>query len=112
MGQHRSYFYKKEEGATHAQIIGREYYIDMLVELFKGAPEWCIEERNFPKERTGQDDIFDKIEYYETSPVVQIKTSQSMRHYTHSDRTPIYEIPYWGDGKKFRKTYYDIGRRH
>ncbi len=78
---------------------------------------WSIEERNFPKERTQkkQEDVFAKneIEFYETiNPVVQIKTSQSMRNYTKSDRVPKQELPYWGDGKNFRKKYYDIGYIH
>jgi len=113
MGQHRTYFYKKEEGATHAQIVGREFYLDRLNELFYNAPLWSVEERNFPKERWRKEDVFDEIEYWETeNPVVQIKTSQSMRHYTCSDRIERNIIPYWGDGKEFRRTYYDIGRRH
>ena len=117
MGQHRTYFYKKEEGATHAQIIGREFYLKTLERLFAGAPEWSIEERNFPKERTHQkqEDVFTKneIEFYETTnPVVQIKTSQSMRNYTNSDRVARNELPYWGDGREFRKKYYDIGYIH
>lgn len=117
MPQHRAYFWKKEEGATHAQIVGREFYLNTLNKLFEGAPEWSVEERNFPKERTHQkqEDVFSKneIAYYETEyPVVQIKTSQSMRHYTHSDRIARHELPYWGPGSDFRKKYYDIGYRH
>lgn len=117
MGQHRNYFYKKEEGATHAQIVGREFYLKTLDKLFEGAPKWSIEEKNFPKERAHkkQEDVFakDEIEYYETeNPVVQIKTSHSMRHYTNSDRIPRFELPYWGKGTDFRKKYYDIGYRH
>ncbi len=109
MPQHRKFFYHKSEGATHAQIVGREFYIKVLNSLFKDAPEWSEEERNFPKERNGQNDVFGKINYWSTdNPVVQIKTSQSMRHHTHSDRTPIYEIPYWGKGSDFRKKYYNI----
>jgi len=112
MGQHRTYFYKKEGGATHAQVIGREFYLKRLNKLFKYAPEWSIEERNFPRERHHKVDVFDKIKHYKTkNPVVQIKTSQSMRHYTHSDRIPVHELPYWGDGKLFRQKYYDIKRR-
>lgn len=108
MGNKRSYFFHKSEGATHAQVIGRQFYIDRLKELFKDAPEWSMEERNFPKERFKKEDVFDKIEYYKTeNPVVQIKTSQSMRHHTHSDRTPIYDLPYWGNGVNFRKKYYE-----
>lgn len=107
MGQWRKYFYKKEGGATHAQIVGREFYLARLNELFKDAPEWSVEEKNFPRERWHKVDVFDKIVYFETkNPVVQIKTDRSMRHYTYSDRTPIYEIPYWGRGDIFRIKYY------
>lgn len=106
MGDRRNYFYRKTEGATHAQVVGREFYIKTLKKLFEGAPQWSGEEKNFPKERNGNDDVFDEIEYYETeNPVVQIKTGDSMRHYTHSDRTPIYEIKYWGLGRKLRPKY-------
>jgi len=115
MGQHRVYFYKKEEGATHAQVVSTKFYLDTLNELFMGEPEWSIGQKNFPKEKFHQkrEDVFTKIEYYETkNPVVQIKTSQSMRNYTNSDRIPRYKIPYWGDGKAFRKKYYDIGIIH
>lgn len=115
MPQHRTFFWRKEEGATHSQIVGRQFYIDRLEFLFEGAPEWSVEEKNFPKERRKQEDIFrpHMIEYYETeNPVVQIKTSQSMRHYTNSDRKDRHVIPYWGLGYEFRKTWYDVGYRH
>lgn len=117
MPQHRAYFWKKEEGATHAQIVDRELYLKTLDRLFEGAPQWSIGEKNFPKERTHQkqEDVFakDEIEFYETqNPVIQIKTSQSMRNYTNSDRIPRHELPYWGNGRDFRKKYYDIGYRH
>jgi len=106
MGDHRRYYFKKEEGATHAQIVGREFYIKRLKELFEGAPQWSIEEMNFPKERWRKADIFDEIIHYKTeNPVVQIKTHRGMRYYTHSDRTPIYKIPYWGEGSELRKAY-------
>lgn len=107
MGLRRDYFFRKKEGALHAQVIGREYYIKRLKELFEGAPEWSIEEKNFPKERGKR--LFDSFEYYQTeNPIVQIKTSQGMRYYTHSERIPIYELPYWGSGKLFRQKYYEI----
>jgi hypothetical protein len=78
----------------------------MLNFLLEGAPKWSVEEKNFPKERNKQNDVFDKIEYWRgENPVVQIKTSLGMRHYTHSQRIPIYNLPYWGDSRKFRKTY-------
>ncbi|TAJ98753.1 MAG: hypothetical protein EPO36_14260, partial [Chloroflexota bacterium] len=37
MPQHRAFFWRKEEGATHAQIIGREFYLKVLDKLFEGA---------------------------------------------------------------------------
>jgi len=102
----RDYYFKKSEGATHAQIVGREYYIEKLKELFKDAPQWSIEEKNFPKERHRKEDIFDKIEYWETeNPVVQIKTGDSLRYYTHSERIPINSLKYWGNGKTLRQYY-------
>jgi len=102
----RDYFFYKEEGATHAQIVGREYYLDVLELLFYLAPEWSTEEKNFPKERWGKEDVFKEIKYYRTeNPVFQIKTHKGMRYYTHSDRTPIPEIKYWGSGKPLRNYY-------
>lgn len=106
MPDKRDFFFKKNEGATHAQIVGRLYYLETLEKLFKGAPQWSVEEKNFPKERLKQEDVFTNIKYFTTAnPVFQIKTHKGMRYYTHSDRTPIPEIEYWGNGKKVRKYY-------
>lgn len=107
MPQHRSFFFRKFGGATHSQVVGTEYYKKVLADLFKDAPEWSTQERNFPKERTRKDDVFDEYVIYKSRyPVVQIKTHRSMRHYTESERTPIYKLPFWGEGTDFRKRYY------
>ena len=106
MGDHRSYYWRKLEGATHAQVIYRKFYLDRLNKLFEGAPKWSTEEFNFPKERHKQADVFDESEirrYFLPYPVVQIKTHNGMRYHTHSERINIYDIPYWGNGKKLRK---------
>jgi hypothetical protein len=106
MADRKDHFYYKSEGATHAQIVGREFYLETLEKLFKGAPKWSTEEKNFPKERNGKDDVFDKIFYWKSeNPVFQIKTHRGMRYHTHSDRTPIYELPFWGKGSDIRKHY-------
>jgi hypothetical protein len=106
MPDQRAFFFYKEEGATHAQIIGREYYIKRLKELFGDAPMWSEEEKNFPRERHHKLDVFDKIEYYRTeNPIVQIKTHRGMRYYTRSSRVPIPSLPYWGDGEIIRRRY-------
>jgi hypothetical protein len=106
MPDKRDYYFYKKEGATHAQIVGTKFYLDRLNKLFENAPQWNEEEFNFPKERFRKEDVFDKIEYWRTkNPVVQIKTHDGMRYYTHSDRIPIYYLPYWGEGKILRKKY-------
>ncbi len=106
MPDRRDFFFYKKEGATHAQIVGRKFYLETLGKLFKGAPKWSVEEKNFPKERFNQNDIFNEIFYWKSqNPVFQIKTHKGMRYYTHSDRTPIPSIPYWGSGKKVRSYY-------
>jgi len=105
----RDYFFYKEEGATHAQVVGREFYIETLKKLFDGAPQWNTEEKNFPKERLGQEDVFTEVKHFRCDPVIQIKTHRGMRYYTRSDRTPIPSLPLWGEGKKLR-AYYLHGR--
>ena len=108
MGDRRQYFWEKPQGATHAQVSGRKHYLDRLNMLFDGAPEWSTKEFSFPKERHGVSDVFQydrgEINYWTSeNPVVQIKTHNGMRYHTTSDRTNIYDLPYWGNGKKLRK---------
>jgi len=106
MPDKRDFFFYKEEGATHAQIVGRQCYLDRLNFLFKDAPKWSVEEKNFPRERGLGVDVFEKFEYFRTeNPVFQIKTHFGLRYFTHSDRTPIPEIPYWGSGKPIYQYY-------
>ena len=61
MPDRKNFFFYKIEGATHAQIVGRKFYIETLTKLFKGAPKWSIEEKNFPKERYHQVDVFNQV---------------------------------------------------
>lgn len=104
MPDQRAYFFYKKEGATHSQVIGREFYISCLSKLFEGAPMWSAEEKNFPKERHRRSDVVDHIEYWTTeNPVFQIKTGRSMRYYTNSERVPIESLPYWGNGRDVRR---------
>lgn len=108
LGLRRDYFFKKLEGGTWSQVIGRDFYIRRLEYLFEDAPEWSVDEKNFPKERGKGEDIFpaDYIERFKTEyPCISIKSGKGMRHYSNSERVPIYELPYWGDSKEFRKTY-------
>ena len=106
MPDRRAFFFHKREGATHSQVVGREFYLDRLNELFQCAPLWSTEEMNFPKERHRKEDVVRRqdIQYWTTAdPVFQIKTHRGLRYYTHSERIPIPGLPYWGDGKEIRK---------
>ena len=106
MPDRRDFFFYKKEGATHAQIVGRKFYLATLEKLFAGAPKWSTKEKNFPKERFKKDDVFDEISYWKSeNPVFQIKTHKGMRYYTHSDRTPVPSLPYWGSGRDIKKKY-------
>ena len=108
MPDHRSYWFHKPGGATHSQIVGREFYLEVLDKLFVGCPQWSIEEKNFPKERHRRSDVFypNQIEMYRTrNPVFQIKTHRSMRYHTSSERIPVHTLDYWGDGKAVREKY-------
>ena len=106
MPDRRAYWFYKKEGATHSQIVGRKFYLKTLERLFEGEPEWDTEQKNFPKEKfnSKKEDVFEKVEYYQTeNPVFQVKTHRGMRYYTNSERIPIYDLPYWGNGKQVRK---------
>lgn len=104
----RNYFFYKKEGSTFAQIVGTEFYKTTLETLFDGAPEWSTEEKNFPKERYRKSDVFKEFERWNPpAPLISFKTHMGMRYYTHSERTPIYELPYWGNSKKLCDYYYN-----
>ena len=103
----RDYFFHKAEGTTVGQIVGRDFYLDTLEKLFFGAPEWSVAEKNFPKERLHQEDIFTSVERFSPpAPIISFKTHRGLRYYTHSERTPILELPYWGSGKELRAYYF------
>jgi hypothetical protein len=104
MGLRRDYYYRKQQGSTWAQIVGTKHYLEVLEKLFEGMPEWSIEDKNFPKERHHQDDIPDRQEVYMSeNPCISFKTGKGMRHYSNTEREPIYDIPYWGNSKLLRK---------
>lgn len=101
----RDYFYKKNEGSTFAQIVGKEFYIKRLRYLFEGVSQWSVEEKNFPKTRGKK--FFEEVAWFKSNPCISMKTGQGMRRYSHSDRTPIHELPYWGKAMDLRKDLYE-----
>lgn len=106
MGHRRNYFYRKIQGSSWSQVVGREHYLKILSALFFDAPEWCENELNFPKERTGHPDVSDVDVFYTTiKPCISFKTGKGMRHYSKSERIPIYDLPYWGSGKELKQRF-------
>jgi hypothetical protein len=101
MGYKRDCFWRKQEGGTWAQVINREFYLERLNFLLAGEPEWDAGKKNFPKEKGLK--FFDSYETFTTErPCISIKTGQGMRHYSHSERIDIPELPFWGNGKQLR----------
>jgi len=103
----KNYFFQKD-GSTFSQIIDREFYLKVLGKLFKNAPKWSIEEKNFPKERTRRSDIFmpDQKSYFETeNPCLSFKTGNGMRFNSPSYNVRFYELPYWGKATELIKKY-------
>lgn len=101
-------FYGKPKGTSLCQIIGREYYIEILEALFQGAPTWSVEERSFPKERIGQYDIVKKseIKYFShPNPIISFKTGKGMRHVSNGQGENVCELRYWGTTESVRKRY-------
>ncbi len=94
----------KKEGSTFSSIVGREFYLKRLRELFEGQPMWSTEMKNFPKEIGKK--YFDHYEYFQTAyPCISFKTGKGMRKHSSSDEIPVYELPYWGPIKELKRKY-------
>lgn len=107
MAYGKHYFFKKD-GSTFAQIIGRKFYLKVLAELFKGAPKWSPEEKNFPKERTKRSDIFwpdQKMSFETANPCLSFKTGKGMRFRSPSYSTRFNNLPFWGSTDKLIQKY-------
>mgnify|MGYP001605063266 CR=1 FL=1 len=97
-------FFCKKTMSTFSQVVGREFYIKILEELFKGQPEWSTELKNFPKEIHRS--LFGEFETFETEfPCISFKTGRGMRKHSNSNEIPVYNLPYWGDTKSLKEKY-------
>jgi hypothetical protein len=102
--KYRQDFVCKKEGSTFSSVVGREFYIKRLKELFNGLPMWNTEMKNFPKEIGKL--YFDHYEYFETKyPCISFKTGHGMRKHSPSNEQPLYWLPYWGSIKTLREEY-------
>jgi len=97
----RTYFVRKSwcEGA---QIIGREYYIDLIEKELEGRPMWSKEKR-YPT------NPFRKLNrnwsYYGSDiPVVSMKTGKGLRVNTRTLNEEYAKVlPYWGSARIVRR---------
>ena len=104
LGYKRDYFYKKPEGGLWCQVVNRKFLIKRLEKLLEGAPKWDATAKNFVKDKGMK--FFDSYEYFTTeNPCISIKTGKGMRQSSHSERLPIYELPYWKSAKSIREKY-------
>lgn len=91
-------FYKKTCSAF-SQIVGREYYLSILKEIFVGKPEWDEQSKKRPGEPWASWELFQTEE-----PCISIKTGNGLRKDTqliNYDSEP--SIPYWGSAEDLRK---------
>jgi len=94
----------KKNSSTFSQVVGREFYLKRLEELFGDLPFWNAEMKNFPKE-VGKK-LFDKFKYFETEyPCISFKTGKGMRKHSNTDEKPVYGLPHWGDIKSLRRAF-------
>ncbi len=101
----QDYFCKKTM-STFSQVIGREFYMKRLRELFGDGPIWNVDMKNFPKEINKK--LFEEFALFETEyPCISFKTGRGMRKHSSSDEVPVYDLPYWGSAKELRKKYED-----
>ena len=102
--KYRGNFVNKKSSSLFAQVVGREFYVKRLKELFGDLPEWDGNMKNFPKEIGKK--LFNKFEYFETQyPCISFKTGKGMRKHSASSSEEIYELPYWGKVKDLKEQY-------
>jgi hypothetical protein len=104
VGHRRDVFWRKHEGGTWAQVVNRTFYLERMNFLLDGEPWWDANRKNFPKEKGLK--FFDSFETFTTEfACISFKSGNGMRHYSHSERVDIPELPYWGSGKELRAKY-------
>jgi hypothetical protein len=104
IGSKRDYYWRKKEGGTWCQVINREFYIKRLRLLLEGEPMWNKYGKRFVKEKGLK--FFDSFETFTTeNPCISLKAKGGMHNYSHSERIPIYHLPYWGLSVKLVDKY-------
>jgi hypothetical protein len=99
-------FFRKDS-STFSQVIGREFYIKRLRDLFSTYPDhpvWDASLKSWPKAWGRK--FMDEFEYFKTKfPCVSFKTGRGMRLNTNSDSLELDSLPYWGTVDDFRAKF-------
>lgn len=102
--KYRGDFVNKKDKSTFSQVVGREFYIKRLKELFGDLPQWNPDMKNFPKEIGKL--LFEEFGFFNTEyPCISFKTGKGMRKHSPTGSTEVYELPYWGSIKNLKKLY-------
>jgi hypothetical protein len=96
----------KKDSSLFSQVVGREFFIKRLTDLFGNAPIWNTSFKNWPKEIGKL--LFTKYEYFETKyPCISFKTGRGMRKHSKTNEVKVLELPYWGKASVLRRKYED-----
>lgn len=101
-------FFVNKFSSTYSQVVGKDYYLKMLDDIFTGMPDWDrdIKYRNFPKEVGKEFFTDDQYEYFNTEyACISFKTGRGMRLHTASGHHRVYELPYWGSAMDIINKY-------
>ncbi len=97
-------FVCKKDSSLFAQIVGREFFLERLDELFGDLPQWDSNMKNFPKEVGKR--LFDRFEYFETEyGCISFKTGQGLRKHSTTNEIKLDELPYWGKISDVRRQF-------
>lgn len=97
-------FYSKPNGSESAMVIGRDFLIKKMNELFCGKEMWVTKETrgHFPKYLHGHE----KSSYfYPSFPIVTFKTDSNMHRKTPHKGNGVNELPGWGSSNDLIRRY-------
>jgi len=91
-------FCPKPHGSEGAMIVGREFLIEKMNEMFNGRDKWI--KQDIARRRGSLKYLYThgkSMEFQLPIPVITFKTPNNMHRRTpHSDKQGVRELPYWG----------------
>ena len=109
--------YYKKEYSEGGQIIGREFYLSLLDKALKDLPMWnplfykngtCPEcPSGQPVNKIRNPFTFSRIkwQYFNTDPIISVKTYQGLRSYGGRASEHREDLPVWGNYKDLKQKF-------